>query len=308
MGPDGTVLFNTFDGKPKGDLVYELCAVADYVLALGTCASYGGIPAAPPNPTAAVGLQYADGQPGGLLGKDWRSRKGLPVVNVAGCAADADTMVLAMRWRLAGDADPRRLHRFGHPTRYPSITQTTARPATASRARRAQRYRGQQEALYACSIGSCVNQIRRTRPETARPPRRESPRRTGLPQPHRPGRHGHPADIEHGVRKASPGSYAMLENKLSWAPGSIDTILARRRAQRAGGPRRRINPNAPSQGYALRPTNANTPSQVVHRGVATGAPTPHHRPPRQTPQHLGRLGRRPRPARRLARPGLAAST
>ena len=34
------------------------------------------------------------------------------------------------------------------------------------------------------------------------------------------------ADIEHGVRKASPGTYAMLENKLGWAPGSIDTILA----------------------------------------------------------------------------------
>jgi hypothetical protein len=34
------------------------------------------------------------------------------------------------------------------------------------------------------------------------------------------------ADIEHGVRKASPGTYAMLENKLAWAPGSVDTILA----------------------------------------------------------------------------------
>ena len=34
------------------------------------------------------------------------------------------------------------------------------------------------------------------------------------------------ADVEHGVRKASPGTYAMLENKLAWAPGSIDTILA----------------------------------------------------------------------------------
>src|SRR6478672_1648644 len=30
------------------------------------------------------------------------------------------------------------------------------------------------------------------------------------------------ADIEHGVRKASPGTYAMLENKLAWAPGGID--------------------------------------------------------------------------------------
>jgi hypothetical protein len=34
------------------------------------------------------------------------------------------------------------------------------------------------------------------------------------------------ADIENGIRKASPGTYAILENKLSWAPGSIDTILA----------------------------------------------------------------------------------
>jgi hypothetical protein len=34
------------------------------------------------------------------------------------------------------------------------------------------------------------------------------------------------ADIEHGVRRASPGTYAILENKLAWAPGSIDTILA----------------------------------------------------------------------------------
>ena len=34
------------------------------------------------------------------------------------------------------------------------------------------------------------------------------------------------ADIEGGVRKASAGTYAILENKLGWAPGSIDTILA----------------------------------------------------------------------------------
>jgi hypothetical protein len=34
------------------------------------------------------------------------------------------------------------------------------------------------------------------------------------------------SDIENGVRKASPGTYAMLENKLGWAPGSVDAILA----------------------------------------------------------------------------------
>ena len=51
------------------------------------------------------------------------------------------------------------------------------------------------------------------------------------------------ADIEHGVRKASPGTYAMLENKLAWAPGSIDTILAggepKRNRGRTAPPRRR---------------------------------------------------------------------
>ncbi len=70
------------------------------------------------------------------------------------------------------------------------------------------------------------------------------------------------ADIEHGVRKASPGTYAMLENKLSWSPGSIDTILA------GGDPKELVvelrgpTPNAPTQGYALRPTNPNSLSNA----------------------------------------------
>jgi hypothetical protein len=55
------------------------------------------------------------------------------------------------------------------------------------------------------------------------------------------------ADIEHGVRKASPGTYAMLENKLAWAPGSIDTTLA------GGGPKELV--------VKLRPT---TPAPRTH--------------------------------------------
>ena len=70
------------------------------------------------------------------------------------------------------------------------------------------------------------------------------------------------ADIEHGVRKASPGTYAMLENKLAWAPGSIDTILAGGEPTEMVSTRRRSNPNAAPLGYALRPTNAKTLSQV----------------------------------------------
>ena len=52
------------------------------------------------------------------------------------------------------------------------------------------------------------------------------------------------ADIEHGVRKASPGSYAMLENKLSWTPGSIDTILAGGEPKEVVVELRRPTPNA----------------------------------------------------------------
>ena len=55
------------------------------------------------------------------------------------------------------------------------------------------------------------------------------------------------ADVEHGVRKASPGTYAMLENKLSWAPASIDTILAGGEPKELVPTLRRSNPNALSQ-------------------------------------------------------------
>ena len=64
------------------------------------------------------------------------------------------------------------------------------------------------------------------------------------------------------VRKASPGTYAILENKLSWAPGSIDSILAGGEPKELVVELRRPTPNAPSQGYALRPTNPSALSQV----------------------------------------------
>ena len=70
------------------------------------------------------------------------------------------------------------------------------------------------------------------------------------------------ADIEHGVRKASAGTYAMLENKLAWAPGSIDTILAGGDPNELVSTMHRSKPNAPSPGYALRPTNPNVLSHV----------------------------------------------
>ena len=86
------------------------------------------------------------------------------------------------------------------------------------------------------------------------------------------------ADIEHGVRKASPGSYAMLENKLAWAPGSIDTILA------GGEPKELVvTAAAPPPTPAVPHARHRSPLPRLHRGVAAGAATPHHRPPR--PSH-----------------------
>ena len=91
------------------------------------------------------------------------------------------------------------------------------------------------------------------------------------------------ADIEHGVRKASPGTYAILENKLAWAPGSIDTILAGGEPKEVVSTRRQTHPNAPSQGYALRPTNPNALSHVpteellleLRRRIIAPRPRPH---------------------------------
>ncbi len=56
------------------------------VLAIGTCATWGGIPAAQGNPTNAMGVMDH-------LGKDYRSTLGLPVVNIPGCSPIGDNVL-----------------------------------------------------------------------------------------------------------------------------------------------------------------------------------------------------------------------
>ncbi|BFH73959.1 hypothetical protein SJAV_19030 [Sulfurisphaera javensis] len=56
LGPNGTGKFNIFAGKPMKDWVYEISKVANYVVAVGDCASFGGVPASEPNPTESTGL------------------------------------------------------------------------------------------------------------------------------------------------------------------------------------------------------------------------------------------------------------
>jgi len=62
-----------------------LCPRATAVIAAGTCATYGGIHAMSNNPTGAMGL--AD-----YLGWNWRSKAGLPIVNVPGCPVQPDNL------------------------------------------------------------------------------------------------------------------------------------------------------------------------------------------------------------------------
>jgi uptake hydrogenase small subunit len=101
-GPGNSGRYDLFEGRPKRDIVAELCERAEYVLAMGSCAAFGGIPAAPPNPSESTGLQYTNSRPGGLLSPAWRSRGGMPVINLSACPVDATTMIETMRTLLEG--------------------------------------------------------------------------------------------------------------------------------------------------------------------------------------------------------------
>jgi ferredoxin hydrogenase small subunit len=86
-GPGGSGRFHLMagTGRPMMLWVHELAQLARHVLAVGSCAAWGGVSATGANATEACGLQYDGRTPGGLLGADFRARSGLPVVNVAGC-------------------------------------------------------------------------------------------------------------------------------------------------------------------------------------------------------------------------------
>jgi Ni,Fe-hydrogenase I small subunit len=78
--------------KSIQERIAALAHAADYTLAVGTCASFGGLSAAGGNPRRASGLQFLRREAGGLLGKEFRSRSGFPVINIPGCPAHPDWM------------------------------------------------------------------------------------------------------------------------------------------------------------------------------------------------------------------------
>ncbi len=78
--PNGTGEWNRFCGRPMREWVKELSGVAQFVVALGDCATWGGIPATAPNPSDSEGLQFLKRAKGGALGGDFVSKAGLPVI------------------------------------------------------------------------------------------------------------------------------------------------------------------------------------------------------------------------------------
>ena len=118
-GPNNTGRFHVLAGTgvPTIEWVRRLAGVAGNVVAVGTCAAYGGVTAAGANPTDACGLQYDGRREGGALGAAYRSRSGMPVINVAGCPTHPNwvtetLMLLASGLMEAADLDVYRRPRF----------------------------------------------------------------------------------------------------------------------------------------------------------------------------------------------------
>jgi hydrogenase small subunit len=98
---------------PTTTWIDRLAPRAEAVLALGTCAAYGGVPAMKNNPTGAMGLRD-------YLGWNWVSRRGLPIVNLPGCPVQPDNItetLLGMILHLGGIGPPIEIDEQGRPVR-----------------------------------------------------------------------------------------------------------------------------------------------------------------------------------------------
>jgi hydrogenase small subunit len=101
-------------GQPitLNEWIDRLAPKAAAVVAVGTCATYGGIPAMANNPTGAMGLRD-------YLGWNWTSKAGIPIVNIPGCPAQPDNTtetLMYLVFALAGMAPLPELDDQGRPT------------------------------------------------------------------------------------------------------------------------------------------------------------------------------------------------
>src|SRR6185295_4342954 len=123
--PDGSGNWNRFAGRPMKEWVDILSAAADYVVAIGDCATWGGIPTTAPNPTESTGLQFLKRSKGGALGSAFLGKKGLPVVNIPGCPAHPDWITQILVALATGRIEDLDLDDLQRPrTFFASFTQT----------------------------------------------------------------------------------------------------------------------------------------------------------------------------------------
>lgn len=82
-------------GQPitTSEWIDRLAPKALAVVAIGTCATYGGIHAMAGNPTGAMGLPD-------YLGWDWTSHAGIPIVCVPGCPIQPDNFAETLTYLL----------------------------------------------------------------------------------------------------------------------------------------------------------------------------------------------------------------
>jgi len=88
---------STIAGEDNLSLLARCLEAAEAVLALGSCAGFGGLPAAAPNPTGAMGV-------GELMDKGLVPRR--PLVNVPGCPPIPEVISAVLAHRVAFGAFP----------------------------------------------------------------------------------------------------------------------------------------------------------------------------------------------------------
>ncbi|MBN8631043.1 MAG: HupU protein [Rhodobacterales bacterium] len=119
-GPKGTGRYHILSGTgvPMLDWITRLAGKARHVVAVGSCAAFGGVTSAGGNPSDAVGLQYEGAHPGGALPATFRSGSGLPVINVAGCPTHPDWVTETLLMLAAGTLGPDGLDGYARPRFY----------------------------------------------------------------------------------------------------------------------------------------------------------------------------------------------